>query len=258
MLGFVKVLPQKGPALARVAILTSATLAAHGVTPTLQGELFSKGAPVLDGLCATATTGLGARSTVVERMKLSVQLIEQELLQPTLRQAVSEALPVCAIMDESMSRTLGSTAVVIVYVFHALMREPLALEVLSLEGNANAQVVQNALRDAFVREGYMTLEEYNAHVVLLASDHAAYMLSAAKAMGIAATGDGPHAVELMVKAIAVVLELRPFISLCRKVFWRPKSIQHTRLYEVRTLYAHTHTRALLAHPLPRTTAFSLC
>lgn len=105
-----------------------------------------------------------------------------------------------------------------VWLHSPLTDEAVPFDAAIMVGTATAANIKTTIMSSLTREGFLSEDEFSDHVAVVASDHASAMLAAIEDMGVTAVGDGPHAVELVIKAIIESLGVKPQLMLLRKVF----------------------------------------
>jgi hypothetical protein len=181
----------------RVRHLLCSSLAAAGMTPAQQAVVFKRGSPELAALVLFASTGLPAsHSTTSQSVSGGAAIVRRERIGPALREAVAQKLPIAVLADESSTkRMVGKASVMQVWFHQPLLLEPLAAEVIIMDGGT-AEAIRGAIEHALIREGWLSQAEFTSHVKTLSTDHAAAMLRAGRDMNMVTTGDPPHAVAL--------------------------------------------------------------
>ena len=210
-------------------MLTSATLSAANIGYATQETLFQRGAPELAGLVRLGSVGLGSATVIAENIVSAIELVEEEVLKPLLRELVKDMVPIAVLVDESTARTDGRRSWVQLHVFASTMSEPMPFDAFIQHKSGSGVNVADSVRKSLTREGFLTAAEFAAFVKVGATDHAASVLKACEALGLTAVGDPPHAVELVVKKIVRGVGLRPLLMALRKIFTRKTSTAHQRL-----------------------------
>ena len=212
-------------------MLTSAALAAANISYTSQAEIFGAGSPEIAGLVRLGAMGLGGADTIAQNVKSAVRGVWEDKVLAAWDVTRAERLPVCLLADESTAKTDNRRSWVQLHIFHALLPEPVPWDVFIMHGRATGENIAKALKASMMEEGMIAADWFDAYVCLGATDHASAMLNACERLGVTAAGDGPHAVELVVKALLRKLGLRPFLMKLRKLFTRKNSTAHQRLLE---------------------------
>ena len=126
----------------------------------------------------------------------------------------------------------GRKCVCQIWLYVVLVSEPVPFDVVILQRSPNSDVIVETITKSLTRGGFLTEEEFTRHIAIVASDHAASMLSAIRKLGVAAAGDAPHAVELVIKAVVKKLGIQPLLVQLRKVFAVGHSTARARLLEL--------------------------
>ena len=215
----------------KIATLLSASLTAANIAYQTQEELFKGGAPELLAMGRLATVGLPSDTTIAANVIKAIELVENERLKPLLREIIKDKVPMAVLVDESTAKTDGRHSWVQVHLFAATLEEPVAFDVFIMHKSASGVNLAKAVKASLTRPGFLTEQEVTDFVKVMSTDHASAVLKACKELGTTATGDAPHAVELIVKKILRALGLRSLLMMLRKVFTRKNSTAHSRLLE---------------------------
>lgn len=198
--------------------LSSAYLLANGISFNMQESLFNPTSDILRALYLLATHGLGSDKTIAENVSATVGRVESKLLQPILRGFVDKKIPFALLADESTTRIARRRGVMQIWLHSPLKDEPIPFDASIMVGTATGANIKTTIVSSLTRQGFLSEGEFRDHVAVVASDHASAMLSAIEDLGVTAVGDGPHAVELVIKAIIESLGVKPHLMLLRKVF----------------------------------------
>ena len=89
----------------KIAMLTSAALAAANISYTSQAEIFGAGSPEIAGLVRLGAMGLGGADTIAQNVKSAVRGVWEDKVLAAWDVTRAERLPVCLLADESTAKT---------------------------------------------------------------------------------------------------------------------------------------------------------
>jgi hypothetical protein len=193
---------ERAAKIARVQYLASATLSSYDVSYNAQATLFASQSPLRGALAFLGPSkGLGSHKTAAKYTHNGIELVQREVIASAMQYAIANDLPIAVGVDESPTANLGSRPILMVHVFHAGLADTLCVDIAQLHQAPSALRLADGIKSVMVREGFLTEREWDEHVQILAGDHAAYVKKAARDMGLEFSGDPPHALDLMLKAI---------------------------------------------------------
>jgi hypothetical protein len=203
---------QKNPKYLKSFLVGVATT--KGISLRAMDDLFSKTSDFRMGL-QRIDDGLGSDKTCADHQKDVITRVHEENVLPAFRFAVDNDLPICIASDESPGK---GHPVLLAHLFHPGLKEPICIDVGKMNRACDHTRLIQGLKDLVIRNSFLTVDEWEKHVVIFSGDHAAYVIKAAKEANCEHAGDPAHALDLVVKAIIKACHLKPVCMALRKIF----------------------------------------
>jgi hypothetical protein len=159
--------------------------------------------------------GLGTHKTAAKHTQDGIALVQREVIAVAIRFAIQHGLPLAMAVDESPTCNLGGRPILMVHIFHAGLSDTLCVDIAQLSHAPTATRLAEGIKSIMVRQEFLTEQEFETHVQVLAGDHASYVKKASKDMGLDFSGDPPHALDLMLKAILKASGLKSILMAIR-------------------------------------------
>ena len=204
-------------ALAKLQVLIGGVASSYDISFNAQCSLFAANSSFRAGLAALGSKGLGSYKAVSNLTNEAVNRVQCEIIIPAIREAIQKRLSISVAADESPTPCLGNVPILMVHFFFPGLEDTRCVDIVQLEKAPTAASLMTGIKLAMLRPGYLTEAEWTSNVHILVGDHAAYVQKAAKDSNMVFSGDPPHAVDLVIKAILTTCQLKPLFMAVRKL-----------------------------------------